>query len=331
MTCRVPVARVFLCGLAAAIWVGCADAGAPGDDAATDAQAAGNVAESARGYTQTRYPIVLAHGMSGWTQLLGVYEYFYRIPEELEAGGATVYLTSVSPFASSEQRGEQLLAQIETIAAASGAGKVNLIGHSQGGLDARYVLAARPDLLASVTTVGGPHQGADLADWLLENVDPNGFTAIVASTLANALGFLLDALAGTDNPEDSVAALQQVSSEGMAEFNAKYPAGLPSTACASGLASWRGVALYSWGGTSPLTNILDITDAYLSVASLFANDSSDGLVDRCSSHFGKVLRDDYRMNHLDEVNQMFGLVSIFETNPTTVFRAHANRLKNAGL
>jgi triacylglycerol lipase len=37
------------------------------------------------------------------------------------------------------------------------------------------------------------------------------------------------------------------------------------------------------------------------------------------------------MNHLDEVNQVIGLVSIFESNPTTVFRAHANRLKNAGL
>ena len=33
-----------------------------------------------------------------------------------------------------------------------------------------------------------------------------------------------------------------------------------------------------------------------------------------------MLRDDYRMNHLDEVNQVVGLVSIFETNPTTVFR-----------
>jgi triacylglycerol lipase len=37
------------------------------------------------------------------------------------------------------------------------------------------------------------------------------------------------------------------------------------------------------------------------------------------------------MNHLDEVNQILGLVSIFESNPKTVFRAHANRLKNAGL
>jgi len=31
------------------------------------------------------------------------------------------------------------------------------------------------------------------------------------------------------------------------------------------------------------------------------------------------------------VNQILGLVSIFETNPKSVFRQHANRLKLAGL
>ena len=58
---------------------------------------------------------------------------------------------------------------------------------------------------------------------------------------------------------------------------------------------------------------------------------SDGLVAACSMNLGKVIRTDYRMNHLDEVNQVLGLVSLFETNPVEVFRQHANRLKNAGL
>ncbi|MEE3388915.1 MAG: lipase, partial [Pseudomonadota bacterium] len=48
-------------------------------------------------------------------------------------------------------------------------------------------------------------------------------------------------------------------------------------------------------------------------------------------HLGKVIRDNYRMNHLDEVNQLFGLTDLFETDPVVVFRHHANRLKNAGL
>ena len=44
-----------------------------------------------------------------------------------------------------------------------------------------------------------------------------------------------------------------------------------------------------------------------------------------------MIRDNYFYNHLDEVNQVLGLTSIFESTPTSVFRAHANRLKNAGL
>jgi len=31
------------------------------------------------------------------------------------------------------------------------------------------------------------------------------------------------------------------------------------------------------------------------------------------------------------VNQILGLTSWFEANPTSLFRAHANRLKNLGL
>jgi triacylglycerol lipase len=109
-------------------------------------------AEAASTFTKTRYPIVLAHGASGFRQLFGVVDYFFGIPSNLRSGGATVFVTQVSAFGSVEQRGEQLLQQVEFIAASTGAGKVNLIGHSQGGLDARYVMAVRPDLTSWSTT-----------------------------------------------------------------------------------------------------------------------------------------------------------------------------------
>ncbi|MGL6166583.1 MAG: lipase, partial [Aeromonas veronii] len=51
----------------------------------------------------------------------------------------------------------------------------------------------------------------------------------------------------------------------------------------------------------------------------------------CSSHLGKVIGTDYRMNHLDEVNQSFGIHHLFETDPVTLYRQHANRLKELGL
>ncbi len=334
MTSRAKVGRVVSCGILLAWLAGCANAGpgaAPTDGDPVDPAPTIDTGARATGYTQTRYPIVLAHGMSGWKELFGVYEYFYQIPADLRAGGAKVYVTSVSAFASSEARGEQLLSQIEYIAASSGAGKVHLIGHSQGGLDIRYVLAARPDLVASVTTVGTPNQGADLADWLLAHTADGGFTRAVIDALGSAFGFLLDVLAGTDNPQDALAALAQVSSDGMAAFNARYPMGLPASYCGNGPSSGNGVRFYSWAGTSVLTNLLDPTDAPMGIASLFASGQSDGLVGRCSSHFGQVIRDDYGLNHLDEVNQVLGATPIFGTDPKALFRAHANRLRNAGL
>jgi triacylglycerol lipase len=282
-------------------------------------------------YTKTKYPIVLAHGLGGFDQLFGVLDYWFDIEDELEDGGANVFVTSVAPLNTPQARGEQLIDQIETIVAVTGKAKVNLIGHSQGGLDARYVAAVRPDLIASVTTVGSPHKGADLADFLAANFVNGGFTQAVFQGLGSALGTILGLLGGNSNPNDAIAALSALTAASMAQFNAQYPAGVPTTACGSGATTANGVRLYSWSGTGVLTNVLDIGDPALGVASLFYDQSNDGLVERCSSRFGSVIRDNYFMNHLDEVNQVLGLVSLFESHPTTVFRAHANRLKNAGL
>ena len=207
------------------------------------------------------------------------------------------------------------LQQIEFIASSTGAGKVNLIGHSEGGLDARYVMAVRPDLVASLTTVATPHLGAELADFLADNIDAGGFNGAVLSALGNSLGTIIDLLTGTTSPQDALGAVRSLSAAGAADFNQRFPAGLAATRCGATPTSASGIPLYSWAGSSKLTNLLDVSDPALGIASLFYSEANDGLVGRCSSHFGKVLRDDYRMNHLDEVNQLFGLVSIFESSP----------------
>jgi triacylglycerol lipase len=288
-------------------------------------------AATASTFTRTRYPIVLAHGLTGFRQLFGVVDYFFGIPGDLQSGGAQVFVTQVSAVGSATERGEQLLQQIEFIAASTGAGKVNLIGHSEGGLDARYVMGVRPDLIASLTTVATPHLGADLADFLADNITPGGFNETVLAAFGNSLGAVIDLLTGTSEPQDAIGALSSLSSAGAAVFNQRFPGGLAATRCGATPSTVNGIPVFSWAGSSPLTNVLDVSDAALGLTSLFYSESSDGLVGRCSGHFGKVLRDNYRMNHLDEVNQLFGLTSIFETSPVSVFRAHANRLRNAGL
>lgn len=283
-------------------------------------------------YTDTRYPIVLVHGLSGFDTAALVVDYWYKIPRELTRDGAEVYVTISSAFNSSEERGEQVLAQVEEILAISGADKVNLIGHSQGGLDSRYVAAVAPELIASLTTVGTPHQGSDFADWFRGQMGSGSLSEGLAVLLAETLGVIIGALSGEfGNPQDALGALLQLTSQGSDTFNAKYPKGLPSSSCGEGPARLNNIRYYSWGGTSVNTNLLDITDPALFITSLAFGERNDGLVGKCSNHFGDVIRDSYRMNHLDLVNMTFGLVHLFETRPTTLYRKHANRLKNAGL
>lgn len=281
---------------------------------------------SATGYTQTRYPIVLVHGLFGFDSL-GPLEYFYGVPGALRSGGARVYVTSVSAANSTEVRGEQLLFQIRQILAATGAEKVNLIGHSHGGPTSRYVASVRPDLVASVTSIGGVNKGSRVADVLV------GAAPDLVYSIGNALGGFLGLISGSPSlPQNAYAAAQSLSTTGTATFNARHPAGLPSTACGEGAHQANGVYYFSWSGATPYTNIFDPADPFLAVTSIaFGGAKNDGLVASCSSHLGRVIRDDYWMNHLDEVNQMVGITHLFETSPVTLFRQHANRLQGIGL
>lgn len=313
----------------AALIVGCA--AAPADEGVQDEVEGSDSALGTDTYAKTQHPIVLCHGMAGFDSLFGVVDYFHGIESNLRNSGARVYVTQVPAFNSTEERGEALLAQIEDIIARGGHSKVNLIGHSHGGLDIRYVASVRPDLVASVTSVGSPHKGADLATYLRDNVSPGGFTEGVLSFFANSLGTVLGLLSGSSSPQDSLAALESLSADGMADFNATYGAGIPSTACGQGAATVNGIRYYSWSGTGVITNILDVSDGPLGLSSFFYTEDDDGLVGKCSSHLGTVLRDDYGMNHLDEVNQLIGITGLFSTDPKSVFRSHANRLKNQGL
>lgn len=74
-------------------------------------------------YAKTKYPLVFAHGMGGWiragTDELGV-DYWYQILPDLARNGANAWATRVSPFNSSEVRGEQLLQQVDEILAITG-------------------------------------------------------------------------------------------------------------------------------------------------------------------------------------------------------------------
>ena len=296
-----------------------------------------------RPYCETKYPIMLVHGALGWGTLSGVVDYWYQIPKGLEACGATVRVAVVPALNSSEERGEALLEQVEDFLAETGKSKVHLIGHSHGSLAVRYAAYVRPDLVASVTTIAGCHQGIpqEVIDRLMRP-GPEWLDDMIARRF-NTIGVLISVLQGVAYEQDAKAVIEELDN-GAALFNAKYPsAGVPPTQWGEGahseIVDGHEILYYSWiGNNEGMTNCFDVLDYPLVLVArpLYewcgAGDvKTDGLVPIYSAHFGNVLCDTYNWNHADEVNLLFGLRSPFSANPVQVFRTHANRLQQAGL
>ena len=289
----------------------------------------GASAHAQNGYTQTRYPIVLVHGLFGFDSFLGL-DYFYGIPSALRQDGARVFVAQVSAANSTEMRGEQLLAQVKNIMAITGANKVNLVGHSHGGPTIRYVAGVAPKLVASATSIGGVNKGSRVADILRRTVPPGTISETLVNSAAKAFVALINlGSGGTSLPQTPTSALNSLTTAGSADFNRRFPQAVPA-GCGSGAELVNGVRYYSWTGTLPVTNVLDVSDGPLGIMSLVFGEANDGLVSACSSRLGKHLGD-YRQNHLDEVNQVVGLRDWFSVDPVTLYRQHANRLKQAGL
>ena len=287
-------------------------------------------------YAKTKYPLVFAHGMGGWiragTDELGV-DYWYQILPDLAKNGANVWATRVSPFNSSEVRGEQLLQQVDDIIALTGKAKVNLLGHSHGGHSIAYVSNVAPEKVASATAIASPLKGSKTADFILQ-VEHTALEKPVVEVVNFVSQMMIWAQGLNPNsyPHDSLSAGRSLTVAGSLDFQKRYPLGMPNSACGDGPSQQNGIYFYSFTGTGTVTNPLD-PDALLGVTALTTDikGDNDGLVSRCSAKFGKTIRDDYNWNHLDIINQFFGLTSSFAPDPVSVYRQHANRLKLQGL
>ena len=306
-------------------------------NAATASQAVqATASQVSSSYAKTKYPLVFSHGMAGFINVgadpLGV-DYWYQILPDLARNGASAWATRVSPFNSTEVRGEQLLQQVLEIRAISGAAKVNLIGHSHGGPTIRYVAGVRPDIVASLTSIAGPHKGSPVADLVMkaEGTSAEAPLAGAANLFSKAITWA-QGLNPDSYPHDALAGGKSLTLAGAAQFNAKFSLGMPASACAEGKLLDQGVYSYSFAGAGTVTNLLD-PDSVLKITSLLIDGGkdNDGLVSKCSAKFGKTVRDDYNWNHLDEVNQVLGLKALFAPDPVDVYRQHASRLKLQGL
>ncbi|MBI3354078.1 MAG: hypothetical protein HY034_04225 [Nitrospirae bacterium] len=113
-----------------------------------------------------KLPITLVHGLGGFDKIkiFGItIPYFKGIKEHLEGCGYTVFVPRLRATAGVRQRAEDLKREILSFTDS----KVNIIAHSMGGLDARYMISKldMADKVATLVTIGTPHSGSYFADW----------------------------------------------------------------------------------------------------------------------------------------------------------------------
>ena len=305
------------------------------------AASATQVVEKAKSdYAKTKFPILMVHGWLGWSRIgtdtIGL-DYWYQILPDMARNGSTVFAAQLSPANTTTHRGEQLIAQVEDVLAITGKDKVNLIGHSHGGPTVLYVAQTKPNYIASITGVAGTYHGSKVAD----DIQNNSLTRSAFNILGDYIVGPLIAL-GQLKPEleiDFDASMKSLSQTGSKSFNASIAQAAvkdgvlaSSENCNKNLKAQdsKGIYYYSWTGVAQATNVLDIDTILMQLGPLsYGDKDNDGMVSRCSAYIGKVINDNYKLNHTDLANMMFGLTGLFAQDPVTLYRQHANQIGRA--
>lgn len=169
-----------------------------------------------RAVCQTKYPILLVHGIffRDWQFI----NYWGRIPKELMKNGATVFYGNQQSAAAIATSAAELKEQILKIISTTNCGKVNIIAHSKGGLDARYAISClgMDQYVASLTTVNTPHRGCNFVDRILCKL-PDSFVLFVAKKYNAAFKKL-----GDRNP-DFYEGIYDLTAERCSKFNQTVP------------------------------------------------------------------------------------------------------------
>lgn len=143
---------------------------------------------------KTKYPIILIHGIGNrdYRHL----NYWGNIPKLLEYHGAKVFYGNQEACKTIEENAKILKKNILKIIKANKYEKVNLIAHSKGGLEARYMIAKlnMDKYVASLTTISTPHLGSKTMDIFCE------FPECVYRFISNC-GNLYFKILGDTNPD----------------------------------------------------------------------------------------------------------------------------------
>jgi triacylglycerol lipase len=257
------------------------------------------------------YPIILHHGFSGWKEIgaLGLH-YFNGVVADLAAHGEIqVFESAVDPYAATEVRAKQLAPFVDGVLAQTGKDKVNIIAHSQGGMDSRFLVSSLRygERVATLTMIATPNRGTAIADGLF-NAVPD-WTDDIVNAIANLIGrSILDIQADSDLR----ASLESLSEDKVVhEFNLHNPDD-PRVAYfsytgrsgdASGVPDCDGsVVLDDPSRVDHVDPLLSLTNGYLGNHGVYAG-VNDGMVTVKSARWG-LFMGCVPADHFDEIGQV---------------------------
>jgi triacylglycerol lipase len=159
-----------------------------------------------------KYPFVLVHGLVAHDRG-GSINFWGRIPKILKENGVVVFFGNTDSWGDFESNAKILKTTIDNILEETKSEKVNIIAHSKGGLDSRYLIWKYNygDKVASLTTIATPHHGAEIADLIHKQ-------KIVHSRITKKALDIFGKLYGDINP-DLFNVNYQLTTEKMKEFN----------------------------------------------------------------------------------------------------------------
>lgn len=212
----------------------------------------------------TKYPVVLVHGMMA--KDFPFWHAFRGITGFLKKQDITVYVTNQDGVGAIATNALQLKAEILEILKKENCNKVNIIAHSKGGLDARYMISCldMAEHVASLTTLSTPHHGSGLSAHLLQM--PRFLARIVAfftDTFFRLLG---------DRQPDILQLGRELTQDAMTQFNEAVP-NAPS------------VYYQSYSSTAPHKKAFLRFIPY-QISRYCEQDDTDGMVSVTSSRWG---------------------------------------------
>lgn len=257
------------------------------------------------------YPLVLVHGFAGFRDI-GPVNYYFRVAEDLRARGEVVFESVVAPFDTPAVRATMLARYLESeVLARTGSAKVVLIAHSQGGLDARYLISSLGwgDRVAALVTISTPHHGTRVADAVLGAVPGvvPGVGDVFLNAVATVFGFTYNEARTRANLRAALEALSERNAESFNRSNPNDPR----------------VAYWSYAGRSnrrygneactpselPNPRLIDNTAPALLPFAIFLEQGNptvhvnDGMVEVRSARWGRFMGC-IPADHFDEVGQI---------------------------